>query len=425
MAITGGRGFRRVNGNKWVREAMGTGAPLAPGPILSGPPLSRSWRRLAATGTGTTQSETSMETTNVPTAEADDTTGYKQNMQPLSTTTSIDCVLEAPSECAPASAQHSSEHHSTLQKMGSNKLIRQPHSDLGVSEVARGDGSATVFIDETLTPALPVVNAMKRLGTNKLVLKKSPPPTEQTITSTAARSSPTNIQPTVRTDLLVRMKAKGRNKLVSQSRLEEERTIKQSLKRRRIDAREAVEGAGLTHKGRNKLVSESLAQKEEERLKEALKQRREEARRSRAIGPVKRIKLLPSDNETAEVKLTDFAYQTTSLSKFRSMGLVRIAPDNSAPVCPTFSRGMPCTKPTCTKRHDVSLESATPICSFFQRHGQCLKRDSCPFRHIKVNPHATVCEQFSRLGYCDDQDCTLRHVRERTYDTSTTATEQL
>ncbi len=421
MSLRGGRGFSRVNGNKWVREAMGTGIPLAPKPIHSGPRPNRSWRRIAAIGTGTTQSDACMEATDVPSADVAETTVDVQTLQTGSTTTpNVDCVTDDPPDRASSSAQHGSEHHSALHKKGRNKLIRQPHSDRGFSGVSKGDGTATVVTEDSLrAPALPVVHDMKRLGSNKLVLKKSTPPTELTITSIAARSSPTTIPPSAGTDVLARMKATGRNKLVSRSRLEEERLIKQNLKRRRIDAREAVEGAGLTHKGRNKLVSESLAQKEEERLKRALVQRRDETRRSRANGPVKRIKLLPGDNQISEVKLTDFSYQTTSQSNFRSMGLVRIAPDNSAPVCPSFSRGIPCTKPNCTKRHDVSIESATPVCSFFQRHGQCLKRDSCPFRHIKINPHASVCEQFSRLGYCEDQDCTLRHVKERAFDTST------
>ena len=349
MSLRGGRDFNRVTGNKWVREPKGRRALLVPGPILIGPPPRRSWKRIAAGGAETTQLDVCADTIEVPLVEVDETKVEAQCVAPIS-----------------AKAQPS------------------------------------------------IKPVMKRFGSNKLVLKKSPPAPVLEVPEKDSRMSPTNVaSSSFCENQPARMKPKGRNKLVSQNRLDEERQLKQNLKRKRIDAREAVEIAGLKHKGRNKLVSETLAEQEEERLKEALKQRHMESQRNRKSGPVKRIKLLQDDNEEAEAKLTDFAYQTTSKSKFRSMGLVRIAPDNSAPVCPTFSRGMLCTNPTCTKRHDVSLESATPVCSFFQRHGQCLKRDTCPFRHIKVNPHATVCEQFTRLGYCEDQDCKLRHVRER------------
>ena len=139
-----------------------------------------------------------------------------------------------------------------------------------------------------------------------------------------------------------------------------------------------------------------------------------------------------TDKRKVTERLTDFAYRETapavakrssnnltlnpariSREKGRSMGLVRVQPDESrTKICPTFLRGLPCTDETCMKRHDVPKEYATPVCSFFQRQGMCMKED-CPFRHVKLPPRTTVCPSFLLLGFCDDKDCVMMHSRPR------------
>ena len=180
--------------------------------------------------------------------------------------------------------------------------------------------------------------------------------------------------------------------------------------------------------------------------------------RGRGIGlrhGVKRIKLNPSEEDTAEDggefdetglsvepvpsqaaagdKYTEFAYRQSSTvslrgrgrgrgmrgtggvgatARGRNMGLVRVEPDaTTTRMCPAYLRGEPCTNPTCRKRHDVPMEAAIPICSFFQRNGLCNRGDACPFRHIKVNPRATLCPSFSLLGFCENKDCVMKHIR--------------
>ena len=452
MYSSRGRGYSRSErGNKWVR-----GASSSQG---RGPNVSKTWKRTAisaeekpeqvdtppATDEQVDQPTADVSENNDARSEDPGSNQWKELPQLLrkgvnklvrrsdravldsrkvvKPTAKVEQDAQQPTADAPENKEARSEDPESnqgnglpqLSRKGVNKLVRR--SDRAVLDARKvSDSSESSRSTNQPKKEMSENISMTKFGANKLVLKKLPPEhAVSTVTSTPA---------VVSSDALTGMKAKGRNKLVSSSRLVEEKQLKETLKRKRLDLKEtlkrkrleseaSVNAAGLKSKGRNKLVSETRALEDEERLKENLKQRRIESKRDRAKGPAKRVKL---QDDEEEKKLTDFAYQQTSKSMhsgWRNMGLVRVAPEDTAPICPTFSRGLPCTKINCTKRHDVPLESATPICSFFQRNGLCLKRDTCPFRHIKVNPHATICAQFNLLGYCEEQDCLYKHVRER------------
>ena len=125
-------------------------------------------------------------------------------------------------------------------------------------------------------------------------------------------------------------------------------------------------------------------------------------------------------SEQPQKTLTDYQYQDTSArggrgrgrGKTKAMGLVRVKTKNPSetPICPTFSRGLPCNNAKCRLRHDVSTEASRPMCVFFQRNGMCSKGDDCPFKHVKISWDAEICPTFERLGYCEDEGCVLRHV---------------
>ena len=125
-------------------------------------------------------------------------------------------------------------------------------------------------------------------------------------------------------------------------------------------------------------------------------------------------------NEQPQKTMTDYQYQDTSArggrgrgrGKTKAMGLVRVKTKNPSetPICPTFSRGLPCNNAKCRLRHDVSTEASRPMCVFFQRNGMCSKGDDCPFKHVKISWDAEICPTFERLGYCEDEGCVLRHV---------------
>ena len=166
----------------------------------------------------------------------------------------------------------------------------------------------------------------------------------------------------------------------------------------------------MKRRGPNKLVTN---------LQHSNDQKNIRLRSSKQKGPIaKRVKLNPTTIDgslDASDKLTDFAYRhTLTASKTCArMGLVRVHHDaETTPVCPTFMRGILCTKANCTKRHDVPLSATTPICSFFQHQGQCNKGSECPFRHIKVNSQAVICPSFSLLGFCEDEECKMKHFRQ-------------
>ncbi len=116
--------------------------------------------------------------------------------------------------------------------------------------------------------------------------------------------------------------------------------------------------------------------------------------------------------------LTDFQYNNISArgsggrGRGKTMGLIRVKPKNPSdtPICPTFSRGLPCNNAKCTLRHDVATEASRPMCVFFQRNGMCSKGDDCPFKHVKISWDAEICPMFDKLGYCEDESCVLRHV---------------
>ncbi|KAL7501328.1 hypothetical protein ACHAWT_011133 [Skeletonema menzelii] len=132
-------------------------------------------------------------------------------------------------------------------------------------------------------------------------------------------------------------------------------------------------------------------------------------------------------NEQPQKTMTDYQYQDTSArggrgrgrGKGKAMGLVRVKPKNptETPICPTFSRGLPCNNVKCRLRHDVSTEASRPMCVFFQRNGMCSKGDDCPFKHVKISWDAEICPTFERLGYCEDQGCVLRHVASKRSNT--------
>lgn len=130
-------------------------------------------------------------------------------------------------------------------------------------------------------------------------------------------------------------------------------------------------------------------------------------------------------DEQPQKTMTDFQYKDASArgrgrGKGKAMGLVRVKPKNPSetPICPTFSRGLPCNNPKCRLRHDVSTEASRPICVFFQRNGMCSKGDDCPFKHVKISWDAEICPTFEKLGYCEDEDCVLRHVARKRSKTS-------
>lgn len=435
------RGTSSKTGNQWVRAKVQRASQID-GPILSGPSI-KSWKRTTTTTTDVNPDDKPKPTANesripgeasaipliadtstVKTSAAAVVDGDKLAAHTLAT---LDTLPQTQDRVAVELPAHAATQ---LLRKGTNKLVRRSEQSSAIimhrSSSSAGSGEVVTELqqhpksDLTASRVPSAKPVMKRYGPNKLVLKKDLP-----IGSTALQKMtmpPNNTTATITSnataiavngDAPAGMKLKGRNKLVSQARLDEERQLKQSLKRKRQELKESVQVAGLTHKGRNKLVSESRALQVEEQLKEKLKQRLLEAKRNRSNGPVKRVRIQDDSDEATKTKLTDFAYQHTSQSHRRNMGLIRVVPKADAPICPTFSRGLPCTKPNCTKRHDVPIESSTPICSFFQRNGQCLKRETCPFRHIKVNPHATLCAQFNLLGYCDDPECLFKHAKER------------
>lgn len=122
--------------------------------------------------------------------------------------------------------------------------------------------------------------------------------------------------------------------------------------------------------------------------------------------------------QSTQKTMTDFQYNNISArgrggrDRGKTMGLVRVKPKNPSdtPICPTFSRGLPCNNAKCTFRHDVSTEASRPMCVFFQRNGMCSKGDDCPFKHVKISWDAEICPTFDKLGYCEDESCVLRHV---------------
>lgn len=258
-----------------------------------------------------------------------------------------------------------------------------------------------------------VADQMHKIGKNKLVLTKD---------LAKASTDKNKSLPIVEVDVTNMHKykyGKGKHKLVLKKEYQESK----SLETQNVDALSGAATEGMRTTGHNKLVSEARYLQDEEQWKERVRKRRIESRRGRVSHHAKRVKLTDmtkkkvgevTEQSTSSEKLSDFAYQKISKQRGRakqSMSLVRIANAEDAPICSTFVRGLPCTNPHCTKRHDVTIEAATPICSFFQRSGQCLRRDTCPFRHIKVNPHAMVCPSFSLLGYCENEDCVMKHIR--------------
>jgi hypothetical protein len=232
--------------------------------------------------------------------------------------------------------------------------------------------------------------------------------------STVQQNSLLNIednQPTsdINANLIAGMRAQGKNKLVSQTRLEHEVMAKQKLKRRRTEINNAVIENGMIYKGHNKLISENRAQKEDADRKQAFLEKRIQQRRPHS-NKFQRIQVSDS-TDSSMIRMTDFSYRTKdSTNGCFSTGLIRVLPNEDSPICSTFRRGLLCIKPNCDKRHDVPKHSTVPICSFFQRQGRCLRQESCPFRHIKVNRHTLICPQFQRLGYCEDHKCNLKHI---------------
>jgi hypothetical protein len=351
-----------------VRGADGPStATTTAGPILKGPKvvMSRTWKR-PEKEIVPVETVSELSSREMPTEQSD---------PPPSNV--ITAPVEAPNSIAPQPASSIVAPPSNISKKGSNKWVRS---------VPDGSSDASRTMDSKVAAA---AAHMKNVGGNKLVVKNYKKPVEQHRSFPSRKSAfkpflykeaPVNDEVSLDSNSQA-MKAKGRNKLVSESRLEQETRLKETLKRKRL-----------------------------------------ESKRGRAKGPAKRVKLDNTDSvgnedggddqqQRRDEKLTDFAYQQTSSNNRRrpNMGLVRVAGAEDAPICPTFARGLPCTKPKCRKRHDVAREA--PICSFFQRNGQCLKRDTCPFQHIKVNPHAMICSSYSLLGYCEDDDCQMKHVR--------------
>jgi hypothetical protein len=377
----GGGGYyrsKRGRGNSWVRGTDAgpstgtTTTTTSTGPVLKGPKvvMSHTWKRPEkAVGTADTGSYVPSQTEQT------------EQSEPSPTSNIITPPAEVPKIVPSQPASVSDKPPPNMFKKGSNKLVR----------TVVGDSSeAPSRAMESKVPA--TAAQMKNVGGNKLVMKNYKKPVEQ------HRSFPSgNMKPAFKPHVY-----------------KEEAPVKDEVS---LD----FNSQAMKAKGRNKLVSESRLE-EEMRLKESLKRKRLESKRGRAKGPAKRVKLDNTssvDNDDGDgdqqqqhrdEKLTDFAYQQTSNNRRRTnMGLVRVAGAEDAPICPTFARGMPCTNPKCRKRHDVAREA--PICSFFQRNGQCLKRDTCPFRHIKVNPHAMICSSYSLLGYCEDDYCQMKHVR--------------
>lgn len=159
----------------------------------------------------------------------------------------------------------------------------------------------------------------------------------------------------------------------------------------------------LQKRGRHKLISESALAEASAKAEAAFKARLA-ARRKKKYGA--RVELKTGET----TKLTDFSYRTAGSNTTK---LFRVQQDaKTTPICSAFLRGLECTKPNCTFRHDVPKDATIPVCSFFQRNGMCTKREACPFRHVKVNPHAMVCPSFKWLGFCEDADCPMKHIRE-------------
>lgn len=252
----------------------------------------------------------------------------------------------------------------------------------------------------------------------------------------------------------VPMLRRGKNKLVSKQRIEDESN---AVMPETVSAKQTGDSekpaAALTKSGTNKLVLQGVNNKKDTReIWNRNSHHHASSYSSRGRGGVKRIKLNPSSTDDivaegdeheaagndgsdgegakerrqASEKYTEFAYRQSSRRTQRggrgggsrgggrsgNMGLVRVEPDSGRTrMCPVYLKGEECTNPKCTKRHDVPLEAAVPICSFFQRNGMCNKGDKCQFRHIKVNPHATICPSFSLLGFCEDKDCVMQHIR--------------
>jgi len=257
---------------------------------------------------------------------------------------------------------------------------------------------------------------MEKVGRNKLILKKVG--TDIPISNPTTQNVIVNQSPSLKKIGV----AFGTNKLI----LKKEKVTNNESSIVTISFSTVDElPNGMMTKGRNKLVSEARLLQDKQEWNERLKKRNLESGRVRGSGTAKRIKLvgIVENNEGEEdehnsviiEKLSDFAYQKTTKAprnKYRrNMGLVRMANAENLPICSAFARGLPCSNRLCIKRHDVAIEAYTPICSFFQRSGQCLKRDTCPFRHIKVNPHAMICSSFALLGYCEKEDCVMKHVR--------------
>jgi hypothetical protein len=362
--------------NQWVRAKV-HGASQIDGPILSGPSIT-SWRRTTTSTAGNNPHDKPGPTSHeyrIP---------DKSSRMPLVSDTSTannsataivdDDKIAAADTLATLDANLSQNQDETavglpahtatpLLRKGSNKLVRRSkqsstrvtHGSSSSAATRSGEVSiAKLHINErrqhptselTMSPIPSAKPLMKRCGPNKLVLKKELPTRSTALqkmakppnTTTAAISS--NASDTVfNSEVLAGMKSKGHNKLVSQSRIDEEKRLKQTLKRKRQELKESAQVAGLTHKGHNKLVSETRALQVEEQLKEKLKQRLLETRRNHPMGPVKRVRVQDDTDDAAETELTDFAYQHTSQSNRRNMGLVRVVPKADAPICPTFSQ---------------------------------------------------------------------------------------
>ncbi|KAK1737076.1 hypothetical protein QTG54_011943 [Skeletonema marinoi] len=331
---------------------------------------------------------------------------------------------------------HKSEQN--LEPRGKHKLVIKKKNETEIPSEDRVEG----IIDPVPTESTEEISSdvhkldkhLERRGMHKLVMKKNEPaissPTEHVTLRAETKTEETITLDVHKPEQI--LERRGRHKLVTKT--DETETMSKS------NQMKSTEDSGK-YSWQRKSAELSAPSNDEET--DATKQDgiQNERAASRTSPPVKRKRpdtihgprrICLSSAATEEGKdadgmdeqpqktMTDFQYKDASArggrgrgrGKGKAMGLVRVKPKNPSetPICPTFSRGLPCNNAKCRLRHDVSTEASRPICVFFQRNGMCSKGDDCPFKHVKISWDAEICPTFKRLGYCEDEGCVLRHV---------------
>lgn len=334
---------------------------------------------------------------------------------------------------------HKSEQN--LERRGRNKLVMKKKNEHDISSLKEIKVKGIVEhvptkskAEETTCDVDKPEHNLERRGRHKLVMKKNGPDISSSSFEEVAVTAETKTEETIISDVHKPeqiLERRGRHKLVikkdetetmpksNQKRTEDSGKYSWKRKPAEMTAPPNAEETDTTNGGQHE--SKRAASKTSPNVK---RKRPEPIHGPRRIclssAAAEEGKGTDGTDEQPQKTMTDFQYEDTSAKGGKAMGLVRVKPSNPSetPICPTFSRGLPCNNAKCRLRHDVSTEASRPICVFFQRNGMCSRGDDCPFKHVKISWDAEICPTFDRLGYCEDEGCVLRHVASKKSKTS-------